>query len=72
MNAEDKKKMLKIVHSVNVDKSQSSDSIFIRLLRTCDSVVVKPLSIIFINCLKTSIWKKVNIVPDKTNPINYL
>ena len=39
----------------------------IRLLKICDSLIVRPLSIIFKNCLQTGTfpnnWKKSNVVP---------
>lgn len=41
---------LKITRSPNVNKTHSHD-IFIRLLKMCDAKVVKPLSLIFKNCI---------------------
>ena len=61
------KETLKIIRSLNVNKVYGCNDSSIRLLKTCDSAVVKPLSIIFRNCLKTgtfpNICKKSNIFP---------
>ena len=47
--------------------AQGHDDISIGLLKICDSSIVKPLSIIFKNCLQTwgfpNNWKKPNVVP---------
>ena len=42
--------ILKIIHSLNINKAHGYDNISIRLLKTCYSSIVKPLSIIFKNC----------------------
>ena len=59
--------ILKIICSHNYNKAHGYDDISIRLLEICDSSFVKPLSIIFKNCLQTGIfpnnWKKSNVVP---------
>ena len=59
--------ILKIIRSLNYNKAQGYDDISIRLFKTCDSSIVKPLSIIFKNCLQTgnfpNNWKKSNVVP---------
>ena len=44
--------ILKIICSVN-NKAYGYDDISIRLLKLCDSSIVRPLSIIFKNCLQT-------------------
>ena len=53
--------ILKIIHSLNINKTHYDD-ISIRLLRICDSSVVRPPSIIFKNCLQSGSfsnnWKK--------------
>ena len=43
--------ILKIIHSLNYNKAHGYDDISIRLLKICDSSIVKPLLIIFKNCL---------------------
>ena len=42
---------LNIIHSLDINKAHGYDHISIRLLKICGSSVVKPLSIIFKNCL---------------------
>ena len=59
--------ILKIIHSLNYNKAHGYNDISIRLLKICDSSTVKPLSIIFKNCLQTGTfpnnWKKSDVVP---------
>ena len=59
--------ILKIIRSLNYNKANGYDDMSIRLLKICDSSIVKPLSIIFKNFLQTGIfpnnWKKSNVVP---------
>ena len=59
--------ILKIIRSLNYDKAHGCNDISIRLLKICDSSIVKPLSIIFKSCLQTGAfpnnWKKSNVVP---------
>ena len=37
--------ILKIIHSLSINKARGYDDIFVRLLKICDSSIVKPLSI---------------------------
>ena len=59
--------ILKIIRSLNYNKAHGCNDISIRLLKMCDSSIVKPLSIIFKSCLQTGTfpnnWKKSNVVP---------
>ena len=59
--------ILTIIHSLNYNKAHGYDDISIRLLKICDYSIVKPLSMIFKNCLQTGTfhnnWKKSNVVP---------
>ena len=59
--------ILNVTHSLNINKAHGFDDLSIRLLKICDSSIVKPLSIIFENCLQsgsfTNNWKKSNVVP---------
>ena len=59
--------ILKIIWSLNYNKAHGYDDISIRLLKICNSSIVRPLSIIFKNCLQTGTfpnnWKKSNVVP---------
>ena len=60
--------ILKIIRSLNYNKAHSYDNISIRLLIISNSSIVKPLSIIFKNCLQTGTfpnnWKTSNVVPN--------
>ena len=59
--------ILEIIHSLNYNKTHDYDDISIRLFKICDSSIVKPLPIIFKNCLQIGSfpnnWKKSNVVP---------
>ena len=59
--------ILKIIRALHVNKAHGCDDISIRMIKICDQSIVKPLSIIYQNCLNTGtfpdIWKKSNIVP---------
>ena len=50
-----------------MSKAHGHDDISVRMLKICDSAIIKPLSIIFRNCISQStfpdIWKKSNICP---------
>ena len=68
------------MHSLNINKAHEYGDISIRLLKICDSTLVRPLSIIFKNCLQSRSFpnnrKKSNVVPihkkgDKQLPQNY-
>ena len=48
------KDILKVIRSLNYNRAHGYDDISIRLLEICDSSIVKPLSIIFKNCLYTN------------------
>ena len=58
---------LRLYAPLNYNKAHSYDDIFIRLLKICDFSIVRPLSIVFMNCLQTvtfpNNWKKSNVVP---------
>ena len=45
--------ILKIIHSLNINKAHGYDDISITLLKICDSSILKPLPIIFKNCLQS-------------------
>ena len=63
----DNEKLLKIIQSLDANKAHGYDGISIRMLKLSSPAIIKPLSIIFQNCLKSGIlpddWKKGNIVP---------
>ena len=57
----------KIIKSLNVNKAHGLNDMFVRMIKLCGQSIVKPLSIIFKNCINNAIfpgiWKKSNIVP---------
>ena len=58
---------LKIITSLNINKAGGHDNISLRMIKIRDKTIVKPLSIIFKNCIDSGIfpdlWKKYDIVP---------
>ena len=56
----------KIIKTLDI-KAHGHNEVPIRVLKSCDESIVKPLSIIFNNCklMKTfpNLWKKANVVP---------
>ena len=61
----DDQDIIKIIRALSISKAHGHDDISIRMIKICDSALVKPLSIIFSNCLRTFpyIWKKSNVIP---------
>ena len=59
--------ILKIIRALNINKAHGHDSISIRMIKTCDESLLKPLLTLFKNSHKLSyypdIWKKSNIIP---------
>ena len=55
------------MRALNTNKAHSHDEISMRMIEICDEALVKPLSLMYKNCINTaivpSIWKKSNIVP---------
>ena len=69
--------ILKLIRSLDSNKSHGYDGISVRMIKLCDEAIVKPLCIIFSNCLKKGIfpsqWKKGNIIPiHKKGPKNII
>ena len=62
----EKEDILKIIRNLNITKAHGHD-ISIRMLKICDSVLVKPLSFINKNCINSGvfhdIWKRSHIIP---------
>ena len=72
--------LLNLIRSLDINKSHGFDQISVRMLKICDSSIIKPLSIIFNNALNCGVfpasWKKANIIPihkkgDKMDIKNY-
>ena len=59
--------ILKIIESLNDNKVHGNNDFSIRMIKLCGESTVKPLSIIFQNCIDngihSDIWKKSNIIP---------
>ena len=70
----DNEKLLKIIQSLDANKAHGYDGISIRMLKLGSPSIIKPLSIIFQNCLKSSTfpddWKRGNIMPVYKKTIN--
>ena len=72
--------IFKIIRALNPHKAHGYGDIFIRMIKICDKLLLKPLVILFKNSPKSShypdIWKRSNIIPvhkknDKQLVINY-
>ena len=76
----DRESILNLIRSLDIHKSHGFDNISTRMLKLCDSAIVKPLMLIFNNSLNQGIfpkpWKKANVTPihkkgEKTDVLNY-
>ena len=48
--------ILKIIHTLSINKVHGYDDVSVKLLKICDSSIVRPLSIIFKNCLQSGFF----------------
>ena len=59
--------ILNILKSLDANKAHGHDDISIRMLKLSQKSILKPLKLIFENCLRTTLfrdqWKKANVVP---------
>ena len=59
--------ILNIVRALDINKAHSHDEISVRMIKSCDEAIVKPLSLIHKNRINTGIfpdiWNKSKIVP---------
>ena len=64
------KDIIKIIRSFDTNKAHGHDDLSTRILKICQLAIIKPLSIIFRNCINHSafpdLWKKSNICPIHT------
>ena len=64
-------KILTIIRNLNPNKAHGWNEISVRMIKMCDASLVKPLRLIFKNCLSQGIfpevWKRANIVPIHKN-----
>ena len=60
-------KILRIIRNLNPNKAHGWDEISVRMIKMCDSSLIKPLKLIFQNCLRHGFfpetWKRANVVP---------
>ena len=60
-------KILSIIRSLDPKKAHSWDDISINMIKLCDTEIVKPLYLMYTECLETgrfpSGWKKANVLP---------
>ena len=60
-------KILSIIRSLDPKKAHGWDDISINMIKLCDTEIVKPLYLIYTECLETgrfpSSWKKANVLP---------
>ena len=58
----DSKKILNLIKGLNSNKAHGHDDISIRMLKLCGPSIIKPLSLLFNNCLRDGAfpndWKK--------------
>ena len=60
-------KIISIIRKLSPNKAHGCDNISIRMLKICDTVIARPIKIIYEKCTETDrfplLWKKANIVP---------
>ena len=63
----DADKILKIIRSLDCNKTHGWDDMSVSTVKICDSSIVRPLCLIYETCLHTSVfsdnWKKANVLP---------
>ena len=52
----DNEKLLKVMQSLDANKVHGYDGILIRMIKLSNPSIIKPVSIIFTNCVKSSIF----------------
>ena len=59
--------VLNIIRALNIHKAHGYDDISIRMIKMCDKSLLKPLTLLFENSIKSfcypDIWKRSNIIP---------
>ena len=60
-------KFISVIRKLSPNKAHGCDNISIYMLKICDTVIARPLKIIYEKCIETDrfplLWKKANIVP---------
>ena len=63
----DPKRLLKIIRALDCNKAHGWDNLSISMIKICDAELVKPLCLIFNQCLETGVfpevWKWGNVLP---------
>ena len=63
--------VLNIIRALNIHKAHGYDDISFRMIKMCDKSLLKPLTLLFENSIKSScypdIWKRSNIPVHKKN-----
>ena len=63
----DPDKLLRLLRSLDPQKSHGDDGISITMIKLCDEAIIEPLCMIYRKCLETGVypsaWKKSNVVP---------
>ena len=52
----DNNDILRIIRSLNVNKTHGHDGILVRMIKICDELLVQPLSLIFKGCIDTGVY----------------
>ena len=55
--------LLQIIRALNINKDHGHDDIFIRMIKICDSSLLKPLIVLIKSSCYPDIWKKSNVIP---------
>ena len=59
--------LLQIIRALNINRAYGHDDISIRMIKICDKSLLKPLTVLLRNSIKSScypdIWKTSNIIP---------
>ena len=61
------RELLQIIRALNINRAYGHDNISIRMIKICDKSLLKPLTVLLRNSIKSScnrdIWKTSNIIP---------
>ena len=64
------KKISKIIQTLDQNKAHGHDDISVRMIKMCGSSIIKPLQLLFNNCVELgvfpNIWKMANVLPVQT------
>ena len=67
-------KISKFIQTLDQNKAHGHDDISVRMIKICGSSIIKPLQLLFNNCLKQevfpNIWKMANVLPVHKKIVN--